>query len=314
MLTQATRWLPARGSTSGASASCASSSFAATCLPVRCGTAPTRIRQHTPAYASIRQHTSAYVSIRQRTSAYASAACSVRRRTNAAHKGASIRQHTPAYVSIRQHTSAYVSIRQHTSAYFSIPSAYTSIRQRTPAYLSIREHTSSLRRRTNAAHKGASQKVPHAMHKRTDSSSSYKSELRNSGCLSRSSSACGITPTCMYSIRQHTPAYVSIGQHTSVYVSIRQYTSVYVSTRQYTSVYVSIRQHTHTPICNPLRAHAATNSKIARVRSVAGLSRQAARGRGSFASAYVSIRQHTSAYVRRRRQRRSLYATLSLHT
>jgi hypothetical protein len=106
----------------------------------------------------------------------------------------------------------------------------------------------------------------------------------------------------IYSIRQHTPAYVSIRQHTSAYVSIRQHTSAYVSKRgvaelraaaarsrrsrqptdvayvsirQHTSAYVSIRQHTYVSI----RQHTSAYVSI----------RQ-------HTSAYFSIRQHTSAY------------------
>ena len=45
----------------------------------------------------------------------------------------------------------------------------------------------------------------------------------------------------LYSIRQHTAAYVSIRQHTSAHVSIRQQTSANVSIRQHTSAHVSKR-------------------------------------------------------------------------
>jgi hypothetical protein len=132
----------------------------------------------------------------------------------------------------------------------------------------------------------------------------------------------GLACTCappnglyIYSIRQHTSAYVSIRQHTlkrqwerrrrqhtSAYVSIRQHTSAYVKeavgeeeayraerpvrrthVHAATCAYVSIRQHTSA--CVSIRQHT---------------------------SAYVSIRQHTSAYVsirahgNLRRQRRRL--------
>jgi hypothetical protein len=71
------------------------------------------------------------------------------------------------------------------------------------------------------------------------------------------------------SIRQHKSAYVSIRrgsrprgsriyiytlcQHTSAYVSIRQHTSAYVSIRQHTSAYVV--DHVYTYTLSPAAAH-----------------------------------------------------------
>jgi hypothetical protein len=96
----------------------------------------------------------------------------------------SIRQHTLAYVSIRQHTSAYVSVRQHTSA-------YVSIRQHARLHTCLELCRWSLRRRDF----GIPRLAPVA---------TLMSFFASIAISRRRRSA------YIYSIRQHTSAYVSI--------------------------------------------------------------------------------------------------------
>jgi hypothetical protein len=93
----------------------------------------------------------------------------------------------------------------------------------------------------------------------------------------------------MYSIRQHTSAYVSIRQHTSAYVSsTRQHTSEGKTQHHHLRLRYCIRQHTS------IYQHTSAYVSIRYLSSVLILLHAAIY---QHTSAYVSIRQHTSAYM-----------------
>jgi hypothetical protein len=113
----------------------------------------------------------------------------------------------PAYVRVRQHASACVSIRQHTSACVSMrqhASAYVSMRQHASACVSIRQHSSHTHTHTHTHTHLVLLDGPAAV---------ILLYYLGSTCLAKELQY-------IYSIRQHTSAYVSIRQHTPAHVSI----------------------------------------------------------------------------------------------